>query len=248
MASTLRISELAARSGFTPSTLRYYEQVGLLGAADRSPAGYRLYDDAAVTRLRLVGRAKKLGLPLDEIRDLMAVWDGGSCSHVQERLRSHTAAKSAQVRSRIAELTSFAAQLDRAQDELAATAGDGPCGDTCACTDSAGPPAPRLADLRPAGGVALACTLDVAARPDRLAEWHAALEVAVQREIDGGLRFTFGPDPGLAARLADLAAREQACCAFFVFTLRLASEGLTLDIQAPPDAIDMLRSAFAGAA
>ena len=63
MTASLRISDLAARSGFTTSTLRYYEQVGLLAATQRSSGGYRLYDEAALVRLRFIDRAKQLGLP-----------------------------------------------------------------------------------------------------------------------------------------------------------------------------------------
>jgi len=43
MTDTLLISELASRSGFSTSALRYYERMGLLAAADRSPSGYRLF-------------------------------------------------------------------------------------------------------------------------------------------------------------------------------------------------------------
>ena len=86
MSDTSLISELAARSGFTASTLRYYGQVGLLAAADRTPAGYRRYDEAAVTRLRFIDRAKQLGLPLEEIRELVGIWDQGRCAHVQDKL------------------------------------------------------------------------------------------------------------------------------------------------------------------
>jgi DNA-binding transcriptional MerR regulator len=44
----------------------------LVAAAERTPAGYRLYDEAALERLRFIARAKQLGLPLEEIRDLPA--------------------------------------------------------------------------------------------------------------------------------------------------------------------------------
>jgi predicted site-specific integrase-resolvase len=57
-----RIAELAERSGFTATTLRYYEQVGVLDPPVRTPAGYRLYDDAALDRLAFVDRAKRMGL------------------------------------------------------------------------------------------------------------------------------------------------------------------------------------------
>lgn len=61
--SGMRISQLAERSGVPATTLRYYESAGLL-AADRTPAGYRVYDDAAVERLAFIRAAKQVGLPL----------------------------------------------------------------------------------------------------------------------------------------------------------------------------------------
>src|SRR6478735_1383541 len=114
MPETLLISDLASRTGFSPSALRYYERLGLIEAAERSPSGYRLYSPEAVDRLRFIERAKQLGLPLDEIRDLVAVWDTGRCAHVQTSLREQVEAKSVEVRERLTELTTFSAQLDRA--------------------------------------------------------------------------------------------------------------------------------------
>jgi DNA-binding transcriptional MerR regulator len=143
MTATLRISQLAERSGFRPSALRYYEQVGLLEAAERTPAGYRMYEESAVPRLQFIDRAKQLGLPLEEIRELIAVWDGGQCVHVRDRLARRITAKSGEVRSRIRELTGFAAQLDAACAELAGPAPDGPCGPGCGCADDRGASAER---------------------------------------------------------------------------------------------------------
>jgi DNA-binding transcriptional MerR regulator len=260
MTASLLISGLAARTGFTPSTLRYYEQVGLLAATERSSGGYRLYDEAAVARLRFIDRAKQLGLPLEEIRELVAVWDGGLCGHVQDRLRAHVSAKAAEVRARIEELTAFAGQLDTAMTELTATAPDGPCGDGCGCADppeegSAAPAAPQLLELTPtrrlpAGRLApaevpVACTLAAADQPERLAEWTELLALVEEREpLDGGVRLRFPTGPQLAGRLADLAAREQACCAFFTFTLRPAADAVVLDVTAPEDAAGVVADLF----
>lgn len=58
----MRISQLAERSGVPATTLRFYEGAGLL-PADRTPAGYRSYDEDAVERLAFIGAAKRLGLP-----------------------------------------------------------------------------------------------------------------------------------------------------------------------------------------
>ena len=69
-----RIAEVADRTGFSTPTLRYYEEIGLLPPAERTPAGYRVYDDRAVARLRFVARAKQLGCSLEEIADLADAW------------------------------------------------------------------------------------------------------------------------------------------------------------------------------
>ena len=61
---------VAHRSGFSAATLRYYEEIGLLPEASRTPAGYRLYDDRTLDRLAFISRAKQLGCSLDEITDL----------------------------------------------------------------------------------------------------------------------------------------------------------------------------------
>ena len=130
MPESLLISDLSSRTGFSPTALRYYERLGLL-EAERSPSGYRLYAPEAVDRLRFIERAKQLGLPLNEIRELVTVWDTGRCAHVQASLREQVAAKFVEVRERIDELTSFSAQLDRALIELTTAAGDGACQAGC---------------------------------------------------------------------------------------------------------------------
>jgi MerR family copper efflux transcriptional regulator len=70
--ASYRISQLADRVGLRASTLRLYEQEGLL-AARRSEAGYRLYDEEAVERLGVVAAGKHLGLPSQEIREVLSV-------------------------------------------------------------------------------------------------------------------------------------------------------------------------------
>ena len=119
MSTTLQIAEVAQRSGFTPATLRYYEDIGLLTPPGRSDAGYRLYDDTSLDRLRFIARAKQLGCSLDEIADLVSVWDGGRCATVQDRLRTTVETKIAAAHAQIAELTTLAAELHRAAASLA---------------------------------------------------------------------------------------------------------------------------------
>ena len=128
-----RISEVAARTGFPTSTLRFYEQVGVIAPTERSRAGYRLYDDRTIERLQFIGRAKQLGLSLDEITELAELWDSDACAPVQDRLTNIVDQKARQVAEQIAELTEFAAQLEQVRTRLTTVALDGPCTASCGC-------------------------------------------------------------------------------------------------------------------
>jgi MerR family transcriptional regulator, repressor of the yfmOP operon len=70
----LRIGEVAARTGTTTRTIRYYEEIGLLpGAGAREAGAHRLYGESDVQRLEEVLRLKELlGVSLDELRELLA--------------------------------------------------------------------------------------------------------------------------------------------------------------------------------
>ena len=91
---------MARRSGFTPATLRYYEEIGLLPPPSRTASGYRSYGDDALDRLAFIARAKQLGCALEEIRDLSIAWDGGRCGPIQDRLRELVASKRADAQVR----------------------------------------------------------------------------------------------------------------------------------------------------
>lgn len=67
----LRIGELAEKLDITPKTLRYYERIGLLTPPMRTEAGYRMYDDVAVSRARLVLGMRRIGLSIQETQDLL---------------------------------------------------------------------------------------------------------------------------------------------------------------------------------
>jgi MerR family transcriptional regulator, redox-sensitive transcriptional activator SoxR len=67
----LSIGEVARRSGIAATTLRYYEDSGLLHPATRV-SGQRRYDETVLTRLEVIGLCKAAGFSLDEIRVLLA--------------------------------------------------------------------------------------------------------------------------------------------------------------------------------
>ncbi len=221
-----RISELARRSGFSPSTLRYYETVGLLPEPGRTAAGYRVYDEEAVERLRFIARAKIMGLALDDIAGLADLWADGDCSTVLGRLGELLDDKGAEVRSQLADLSAFAAQLDHLRGAMDAVDPADRCGPGCGCD----------AELRSPPPVPAACTLSPFAAADRSSAWVELLGHAVERErTPVGARVRLPHDPVLAARAADLAVREVDCCGFFSFALTVEPGGVWLDVTASAD-------------
>ncbi|MFI5231836.1 MAG: MerR family transcriptional regulator [Gemmatimonadales bacterium] len=73
---SLSISQAARTVGLRPSAIRYYEHIGLLIPCARI-AGQRRYDQAALQRLAVIQRARRLGFTLDEIRALFFDFPGG---------------------------------------------------------------------------------------------------------------------------------------------------------------------------
>jgi DNA-binding transcriptional MerR regulator len=73
---TLRIGEVAERSGVTPRTIRYYEELGLLPSGERTPGQHRVYTQDDVDRLRELTRLRDLlGLSLEELRSMVVAED-----------------------------------------------------------------------------------------------------------------------------------------------------------------------------
>jgi DNA-binding transcriptional MerR regulator len=142
----LRIGDVAELTGTTARTIRYYEEIGLLPPAGKREAGrHRLYDEAAVERLRDLLRLKELlGLSLEELKQLVAAQDARAAlrrewrSGVDDPVRrreildealGHIARQLALVRRRRDEIAAFeeelVAQRRRLRDRLREVEGDG---------------------------------------------------------------------------------------------------------------------------
>lgn len=110
---TLSIGELAACTGVTPETIRYYEREGVIPRAERRGAGqYRRYGAGDAERLRFVRRARGLGFSLDKVRELLDLaigQGGGSCAEVNRIARAHLT----QVDAKLAQLAALRAELDQ---------------------------------------------------------------------------------------------------------------------------------------
>jgi DNA-binding transcriptional MerR regulator len=156
---SLTVSALADTVGLSADTVRYYERVGLLPEPARSAAGYRLYDQAAVARLRLIKGAQRAGLRLREIGELLQVADKGlcPCGHTETLLRG-----------RLAEVR---AELDRLRASKPSSAG---------CSSPSPPrPArnPNRSRPRPPGGATR--TAPTPARHPKGGEPHAVARLPV---------------------------------------------------------------------
>ena len=68
----MTVGEVSRLTGVSIRTLHYYDQIGLLPAAERTDSGYRLYDDAALKRLQQILLFRELEFPLKDIRKILA--------------------------------------------------------------------------------------------------------------------------------------------------------------------------------
>lgn len=131
----LRIGELAASSGFTPKTIRYYEEIGLIRPDGRSGSGYRLYEDAAIDRLAFVRRARGLGLRLEDIARILEISDEGRvpCEHamaVVDRELGRIADQTKRLREHARGLRALRSRMAHALESGAASPGR-----ACPCFD-----------------------------------------------------------------------------------------------------------------
>lgn len=81
----LQIGEVAEEVGLSLRTVRYYEEVGVLSAPQRTEGGFRLYGALHLDQLRLIKQMKPLGLSLEEMRELLRAREalGGEASKKQ---------------------------------------------------------------------------------------------------------------------------------------------------------------------
>ena len=126
MSSELRIGELASAAGVSTDAVRYYERLKILPRPSRTRAGYRLYSEEDVDRLRFIKQAQSLGLSLDEVKELLPGRGAGlsECRRVRDLL----SAKLAELDAKIGQMRGFrktlASYLDECEEALAGKRGD----------------------------------------------------------------------------------------------------------------------------
>ncbi|PIK87313.1 transcriptional regulator [Synechococcus sp. 63AY4M2] len=108
---SLRISQVAAVAGLPVRTVRYYESLGLLKpTVQRSESSYRLFHPAVLGRLAFIRRCQSLGLSLEEIRQILQLYDRGEqpCPEIRQHLQE----KLWQIEERMAELQTLKGQIE----------------------------------------------------------------------------------------------------------------------------------------
>lgn len=111
----LQIGQLAKHTGVSGDTLRFYEKVGLLQPSSRSEAGYRLYNQEAVSRVHFIIKGKRIGLTLEEIQELLEIRLEAT-QHSCAEVKGITQKKLDELDQKIAELTEIRAALKKIND------------------------------------------------------------------------------------------------------------------------------------
>jgi DNA-binding transcriptional MerR regulator len=126
MTAGLRSGQLAAAAGVNLQTLRYYERRGLLAEPRRSPGGHRIYPRDALTVLRIIKAAQRLGFTLDEVAELVDLGTHRQGRRTDTSLQRRAARKLTEIEAKIADLRAIAvslrAALDAGCDDLASCA------------------------------------------------------------------------------------------------------------------------------
>jgi MerR family copper efflux transcriptional regulator len=112
MKDKMRIGELAEQAGVTPRTIRYYEDLGLLGPNERLGQGFRYYSETALTRLKKIDTLKQLGLSLEEIGEVLPLYcDDPTGLRGKQRVLEILQAQLAETDEKIDSLKRFRSEL-----------------------------------------------------------------------------------------------------------------------------------------
>lgn len=127
--ATMRIRELAERTGHTPETIRWYEKVGLLEAPVREPGNnYRQYGAKHLSRLAFIRRCRSLDMGLEDIRVLLTAI-GGTHGEAAKAAHALVAKHLAEVERRMDDLQALKKDLEHVAHRCGGDHADGrPCG------------------------------------------------------------------------------------------------------------------------
>ena len=109
----MNIGRVSLASGVSQRMIRHYEKIGLIGPASRRDSGYRDYGERDLHTLRFIGRARDVGFPIEEIRQLLALWNDRDRSSAD--VKALALARAAELKRRARELN----EMRRALEDLA---------------------------------------------------------------------------------------------------------------------------------
>jgi MerR family transcriptional regulator, copper efflux regulator len=144
----MKIGELAAATGLAPSAIRFYEQSGLLPAAERAANGYRSYPAEAVDRLRYIQLAQALGFTLDALRANLVTRAAQNKQEIHDDLLQRLDHRVVEIDHMLATLRNQRKDLVSVREQMVARWAEGECMDpaSVALTPVEHPaPAPALA-------------------------------------------------------------------------------------------------------
>jgi DNA-binding transcriptional MerR regulator len=153
MQRVLTTGDLARATGETVRTVRFYEEQGLLLPAMVSDGGHRRYDENSLERLQLILDFRELGLPIPDIRAMLAMREGcRTASEFRGLLRDRLPAHLEQAKHRIERLRRLEAELRQA---LRSVSDDGPdpASAPCPCTVATKDGTPRIVRVLARTGV-----------------------------------------------------------------------------------------------
>ena len=123
----MKIGELAAATGLAPSAIRFYEQSGLLPAAERSANGYRSYSADAVERLRYIQLAQALGFTLDTLRAGLITRGARPKDEMHDEMLQRLDTRLVEIDHMLATLRTQRKDLLTVREQMVASWADGQC-------------------------------------------------------------------------------------------------------------------------
>ena len=105
----MNIGEVAVETGVTAKSIRYYESINLIPAAERTEAGYRQYGDRDVQILHFIKRSRGLGFSVAEVAELLSLYQDRS--RASGEVKGIVQARLSEIDQKISELESIRATL-----------------------------------------------------------------------------------------------------------------------------------------
>ena len=121
----MTIGKIAKRTSLNVQTIRFYERAGLLEEAQRTPSGYRQFEENTVERIQFIRKAQKIGYSLEEIKELLflRVSEESPC----DRMRLMTEVKIVEINEKMRDLRDLKSRLERLVGQCEAGGPEGNC-------------------------------------------------------------------------------------------------------------------------